>query len=199
MKGQKMNHTESNERQDENRTQNEGNAMNDLHDRNASGNDVASNDDASQQGVNMDTGSMGQSNDTGSKVVSGTQHSNSNSEKGGENMSDKKRQPYNGSTAHGITADVEHVQTITAYDNAVKRLDERQSFLIGEYEVIRTDYMATEDVSKRAKLLKKKTVKESQIKAVNKTRKTLSSIKNEIVETERTAQADVEFIDFSAA
>jgi len=114
-------------------------------------------------------------------------------------MSDKKRQPYNGSTAHGITADVEHVQTITAYDNAVKRLDERQSFLIGEYEVIRTDYMATEDVSKRAKLLKKKTVKESQIKAVNKTRKTLSSIKNEIVETERTAQADVEFIDFSAA
>jgi len=54
-------------------------------------------------------------------------------------------------------------------------------------------------VSDRAKLLKEKGSKESQIKAITKTSKSLSSIKNEIEEAEREAQAAVEFIDFDAA
>ncbi|MBT6226954.1 MAG: hypothetical protein HOI47_09885 [Candidatus Scalindua sp.] len=75
----------------------------------------------------------------------------------------------------------------------------RRGFLISEYKVIAEKYQATDDVSDRAKLLKEKGSKESQIKAVTKTSKSLSSIKSEIVEAEREAQAAVEFIDFDAA
>jgi len=137
-------------------------------------------------------------NNAGSEEVSGT---NTNPNERGINMTStpKTRGPYNGSSAHGVTADVEHVKTITAYVSAVKRLDKRQAYLIGKYGEIRTDYMGTEDVSARAILLKSKASMEAQIKAVIKTRKTLSSIKSEIEETERVAQAAAKFIDFDAA
>ena len=127
-----------------------------------------------------------------------TMHSPNNTESA-EVSGKRTRNAYDGSKAHGITADLEHVKTITAYDNAVERLAKRRGFLISEYKVIAEKYQATDDVSDRAKLLKEKGSKESQIKAITKTSKSLSSIKNEIEEAEREAQAAVEFIDFDAA
>jgi len=172
----------NNERQDENMNQNEGNAMNDLQDTNTSGNDIASKDDASHEGVNMENTVDTAANYTESVEVSGK----------------RTRSAYDGSKAHGITADLEHIKTITAYDNAVDRLRQRRAFLISEYKQIATDYEATGDVSERAKLLKSKASKEAQIKAVTKTSKSLSLIKGEIEDAEREAQAAVEFIDFDA-
>jgi len=116
-----------------------------------------------------------------------------------DSSSSKTRQPYNGSKAHGVSADLEHVKTITAYDNAVDRLSKRRAFLISEYKVIAEKYKATDDVSSRAKLLKEKASRESQIKSVTKTQEVLSSIKSEIEDAEREAQAAAEFIDYDAA
>ena len=157
--------------------------LNDQLNTNAGSNSATGNDDASHEGVNMDTGLGNQSNHTVSAEVSGK----------------KKRSAYDGSYAHGVTADSEHVQTITAYNNAEDRLIKRRLYLIGQYEELRTSYGATADVGERAKLLKKKSALESQIKAVNKIRETLSSIKGEIEATERAAQANVEFMDYDAA
>ena len=193
MKGQKMNYTESNERRDENMNQNEGNAMNDLQDRNTSGNDASSNDDASQRGVNMDTGSMSQSNDTGRNVVSGTQHSNSNSERGGENMELKKRTKYDGSYAHGVSADIIHINTILAYTKALSRLKNRRNFLVKEYQGISEKYQNTDSIAKRAELLKDKSSKEAQIKTVDKTREDLEKLEDEIKVAERESQESVSF------
>lgn len=111
----------------------------------------------------------------------------------------KKRSAYDGSYAHGVTPDLEHVKTITAFDNAVDRLDKRRTFLIKEYKAIAEKYQATDSVSDRAKFLKEKASKESQIKSVTKTQEALSSIKSEIEQMEREAQAAVEFINFDAA
>ena len=143
--------------------------MNDQLNTNAGSNSATGNDDASQEGVKMDK------------------------------ETPKTRGPYDGSYAHGVTADSEHVQTITAYNNAEDRLNKRRLYLIGQYEEIRTSYGATADVGERAKLLKRKSAMESQIKAVNKIRETLSSIKGEIEAAERAAQATVEFMDYDAA
>ncbi|NQT63620.1 MAG: hypothetical protein HQ556_11725 [Candidatus Marinimicrobia bacterium] len=143
--------------------------MNDQLNTNAGSNQATGNDDASHEGVSMET------------------------------QTPKTRGPYDGSYAHGVTADSEHVQTITAYKNAEDRLNKRRLYLIGQYEEIRTSYDATADVGERAKLLKRKSTMESQIKAVNKIRETLSSIEGEIEATERAAQASVEFMDFDAA
>ena len=142
--------------------------MNDQLNTNAGSNSATGNDDASQEGVKMDK------------------------------ETPKTRGPYDGSYAHGVTADSEHVQTITAYNNAEDRLNKRRLYLIGQYEEIRTSYGATADVGERAKLLKRKSAMESQIKAVNKIRETLSSIKGEIEAAERAAQATVEFMDFNS-
>ena len=145
--------------------------MNDQLNTNANSNSAAGNNDASHEGVKMDK----------------------------ETQTPKTRGPYDGSYAHGVTADSEHVQTITAYNNAEDRLNKRRLYLIGQYEEIRTSYGATADVGERAKLLKRKSAMESQIKAVNKIRETLSSIKGEIEAAERAAQATVEFMDYDAA
>ena len=110
----------------------------------------------------------------------------------------KKRTKYDGSYAHGVTADVEHVSTITAYNNAVNRLEKRRSFLVGEYKAIEASYMATEDVGERAELLKAKATKESQLKAVIDIRNTLSAIKGEIEESERNAQESVKFNNYDS-
>jgi len=143
--------------------------MNDQLNTNAGSNSAAGNDDASHEGASMNT------------------------------QTPKARGPYDGSYAHGVTADSEHVQTITAYNNAEDRLNKRRLYLIGKYEELRTSYDATADVGERAKLLKKKSALESQIKTVNKISETLSSIKGEIEAAEREAQATVEFMDFNAA
>jgi len=143
--------------------------MDDQQNTNTGSNSATGNDDASHEGVKMDK------------------------------ETPKTRGPYDGSYAHGVTADSEHVQTITAYKNAEDRLNKRRLYLIGQYEEIRTSYGATADVGERAKLLKKKSAMESQIKAVNKIRETLSSIKGEIEAAERSAQATVEFMDYDAA
>ena len=111
----------------------------------------------------------------------------------------RTRTDYDGSYAHGVSADLEHVKTITAYENAVERLNKRRAFLIGEYKAISAAYSSDESVSVRAKLLKSKATKEAQIKAVTKASKSLTSIKSEIEEAERKAQAAVEFIDYDAA
>lgn len=183
----------NNERQDENMNQNEENAMNDLQDRNTSDNDVAN-----EEGVKMDKGSMDQSNDIRHDEVPRDENSNLNIQRGGENMELKKRTKYDGSYAHGVTADVEHVSTITAYNNAVNRLEKRRSFLVGEYKAIEASYMATEDVGERAELLKAKATKESQLKAVIDIRNTLSAIKGEIEESERNAQESVKFNNYDS-
>ncbi|MBC8192619.1 MAG: hypothetical protein ISS12_07135 [Candidatus Marinimicrobia bacterium] len=137
-------------------------------------------------------------NHTESAEVSGNDQQTSNEQEGGENMNAKTRQPYDGRYAHGVTADTDHIKTIIDYDNAVDRLSKRRTYLIGEYKQIASKYEATPDVSVRAKLLKSKAVKEAQIKAVTKTSESLSSIKSEIEEAEREAQAAVEFTDFDA-
>ena len=157
--------------------------MSDQVTKNAGDNDVAGNYDVSHEGVSIKNSPPSTVNNTESAEVSGK----------------RTRTAYDGSKAHGITADLEHVKTITAYDNAVDRLSKRRAYLIGEYKEIASDYKATEDVSERAKLLKSKVSKETQIKAVTKTSESLSSIKSEIEEAEREAQAAVEFIDFDAA
>ena len=173
--------------------------LNDQLNTNAGSNSATGNDDASHEGVNIKTTAENPANNTESEEVLGTQYSNSNSVKGGEGMEKRTRKEYDGSYAHGVTADLEHVSTITAYDNAVERLNKRRTFLVGEYKDIAASYSADDRVSERAKLLKTKATKEAQIKTVNKTLKTLSALKDEIEETERTAQAVVEFIDFDAA
>ncbi len=198
MKGQKMNETEINDRQSGNMEQNEENAMNDLQNGNSSGDDAASNNDASHKGDSMDINVNPKVNDTGHDEVSESNNSTLNIQRGGENMELKKRTKYDGSYAHGVTADVEHVSTMIAYSNAVDRLEKRRSFLVGEYKAIQASYMATEDVGERAGLLKAKATKESQLKAVIAIRNTLSAIKGEIEESERKTQAGVEFNNYDS-
>ena len=177
-----MNYTENNDHQDEIMMQEQEIIMNESEDKNTRGNDTTSKNDASHKGVNMDTGSMSQNNDAGRDEVSGK----------------KTRTAYDGSYAHGVTADLDHVQTMTAFENAEGRLDRRREFLINKYEAIRTSYAETDHVGNRAKLLKRKSALETQIKTVDKTRKALESIKGDIEDAERTAQAEVEFINFSS-
>lgn len=66
-----MNYTENNDHQGENMNEEEEIMMNDLQDRNSSGDDAASNHDASHKGDNMENGSMSQNNDTGREEVAG--------------------------------------------------------------------------------------------------------------------------------
>jgi hypothetical protein len=157
--------------------------MNDRLEQKLGDNDVTDNHGISHEGASMEKTVLETVNHTESEEVSGK----------------RTRSEYNGSKAHGITADLEHIKTITAYINAVDRLRQRRAFLISEYNQIATDYEATRDVSERAKLLKSKASKEAQIKAVMKTSKSLSLIESEIEEAEREAQAAVEFIDYDAA
>ena len=161
--------------------------------------ELANNNTGSEEGSGIDTNQneRGISMDTNNDQQT---ENNTNEQEKESNMTNtpKTRGPYDGSYAHGVTADSEHVQTITAYNNAEDRLNKRRLYLIGQYEEIRTSYGATDDVGERAKLLKRKSAMESQIKAVNKIRETLSSIKGEIEATERAAQATVEFMDFNS-
>jgi hypothetical protein len=162
--------------------------MNELTNNHAGSKEVSeTNTNPIERGINMET-------------VNDQQAENNNQEKESTMTSTPKtRIPYDGSKAHGVSADLEHIKTITAYDNAVDRLRQRRAFLINEYKQIATDYEATPDVSERARLLKSKVSKEAQIKAVSKKSKSLSSIKSEIEDAEREAQAAVEFIDYDAA
>ena len=161
--------------------------------------ELANNNTGSEEGSGIDTNQneRGISMDTNNDQQT---ENNTNEQEKESNMTNtpKTRGPYDGSYAHGVTADSEHVQTITAYNNAEDRLNKRRLYLIGQYEEIRTSYGATDDVGERAKLLKRKSAMESQIKAVNKIRETLSSIKGEIEAAERAAQATVEFMDFNS-
>lgn len=108
----------------------------------------------------------------------------------------KTRGPYDGSYAHGVTADLDHIKTITEYDRAMDRVGKRRAYLISEYRDIESDYRSISDVSERAKLLKKKNAKESQINVVGKVHKSLLNMKDQIEEKERADQESVEFINF---
>lgn len=130
--------------------------------------------------------------------LSSNESSTSNEEKGGDGMEKRKRKDYDGSYAHGVTPDTEHIKTITEYNNAMGRLEMRRNHLIGEYKGVESEYAdANGDVSARAELLKKKSLKERQIDAVDETRDKLEKIKAETEENERKAQESVEFKKFN--
>ncbi|MBT3630701.1 MAG: hypothetical protein HOB84_05975 [Candidatus Marinimicrobia bacterium] len=140
--------------------------MNDQLNTNAGGNQATGNDDASHEGVKMVTNPP------------------------------KTRGPYDGSYAHGVTADLEHINTILGYEKALARLKTRRNFLVKEYQAIGTKYSATEDVVARASLLKDTASKDKQITDVGTTRDKLLKLEDKIKAAEREAQASMSFDKF---
>jgi len=119
-----------------------------------------------------------------------------NQTEGKENMETKPRKPYDGSYAHGVVADTDHVKTYSDYEKGLKRLNARREYLINEYRGIQTSYGNTDNVSRRAELLKQKASKEAQISAVTKVRSSLEGLKEEIKAKEVADQQNVQFLTF---
>ena len=111
--------------------------------------------------------------------------------------SSKTRKPYDGSYAHGVSP--KNVETILEYDRSLDRLKKRFSFLRDEYGSLKEQFTATSDTSERARLLKEKSSKESQIGFLLELRKTLTGLREEIEKKERATQQQAEnsFKDFS--
>ena len=151
--------------------------MNDQLNTNAGSNSAAGNNDASHEGVKMENTVPSTVNNTESAEVSGK----------------KTRSAYDGSYAHGVTADIKHITTILEYKKALDRLKTRRNYLVKEYQNLGRKYAETEDVIERAELLKDKSSKESQIKTVDKTRKDLEELEDSIKSAERAAQDTVSF------
>jgi hypothetical protein len=151
--------------------------MNDQLNTNAGSNQATGNDDRSHEGANMEKVVNSTINDTESAAVSGK----------------KTRSAYDGSYAHGVTADIEHITTILEYKKALGRLKTRRNYLVKEYQNLGRKYAETEDVIERAELLKDKSSKESQINTVDKTRKDLEELEDSIKSAERAAQDAVSF------
>jgi hypothetical protein len=154
--------------------------MNDQLNTNAGSNQATGNDDRSHEGANMEKVVNSTVNDTESAEVSGK----------------KTRSAYDGSYAHGVTADIEHIKTILEYEKALARLKTRRNFLVKEYQAIGAKYSATEDVAERASLLKDTASKERQITDLEATRAKLLKLESDIKTAEREAQATVSFDKF---
>ena len=136
---------------------------------NAEQNETTNQNGASQEGVHMD--STNEDNKTSGK---------------------SSRSPYNGSTAHGVA--VKAIQTIQEYDNSMKRLKLRFGFLVEEYQEIKRQYdEKADDVSERAKLLKTKSLKESQMASVKKVKVELEGSQEAITAREEENQRNARF------
>lgn len=131
-------------------------------------------------------------NNSGSDEVSGKNTDEQEKESTMTNTP-KTRGPYDGSYAHGVTADIEHINTILGYKKALARLKTRRNFLVKEYQKISDEYKNTDSITRRAELLKEKSSKEAQIKTVEKTRSDLLKLEDEINVAEREAQEAVSF------
>ena len=141
---------------------------------NAEQNETTNQNGASQEGVHMDS-----VNEDNAVVTSKTSGKSS-------------RSPYNGSTAHGVA--VKAIQTIQEYDNSMKRLKLRFGFLVEEYQEIKRQYdEKADDVSERAKLLKTKSLKESQMASVKKVKVELEGSQEAITAREEENQGNATF------
>jgi len=107
----------------------------------------------------------------------------------------KKRSKYDGSTPHGVKPS--EIEKVLDYDRDLERLGLRFVSLNGEYKAIKEEYQASEDISKRAKLLKDKSSKERQIRDLLKVKSELTDLRPEIEVKERAAQKATTFDDFS--
>ncbi|MBC8191833.1 MAG: hypothetical protein H8E18_05610 [FCB group bacterium] len=159
--------------------------------------ELANKNTGSEEGSGIDTNQneRGISMDTNNDQQT---ENNTNEQEKESNMTStpKTRGPYDGSYAHGVTADIKHIKTILEYKKALARLKTRRNFLVKEYQVIGTKYSATEDVAERASLLKDTASKEKQITDLEATRAKLLKLENDIKTTEREAQASVSFDKF---
>ncbi len=142
------------------------------------------NTNQNERGISVDTNNDQQ-----------TQNNNKEEESNMTNTP-KTRGPYDGSYAHGVTADIKHIKTILEYKKALARLKTRRNFLVKEYQAIGAKYSATEDVAERASLLKDTASKERQITDLEATRAKLLKLESDIKTAEREAQATVSFDKF---
>jgi hypothetical protein len=131
-------------------------------------------------------------NENSSRVNEETTLTNGASQEGVHmDSATKTRKPYDGSKAHGVTP--KNIVTILEYDNSLERFKMRYEYLVKEYKTIQVEFEATQDISERATLLKKKSSKESQMMAVVKVKNELVGMRAVIEQKEIVSQKGADF------
>jgi len=107
----------------------------------------------------------------------------------------KTRGEYNGSYPPGIN--VEKIDSVDKYGVAIKRLENRFDFLVGEYETIKISFDEADSLIEKAKVLKERDSKAKQIQGVLNTKKELEKRRPVIEEQERASIENATFDEFT--